>query len=65
MSPITRTFSSLSLFAGPVWNIMVSKLYDEETQKYGSHIVPYAFYDKTKNGNNVKMWIGFNAGIRF
>lgn len=54
-----------SLFAGPVGNLMVSKLYNAEYDYYGSSIMPYALYDKTNNGTNVKAWVGFNAGIRF
>lgn len=55
----------MSLFAGPVGNLMVSKLYDADADRYGSMIVPYTLYDETTNGTNVKAWVGFNAGIRF
>ncbi|PHN05788.1 hypothetical protein CRP01_15050 [Flavilitoribacter nigricans DSM 23189 = NBRC 102662] len=57
--------SGLSLFGGPVLNVMISRRYDPETGTYGSNIMPKTFYDETNNGTNVKMWTGFIAGIRF
>lgn len=57
--------SGLSLFGGPVLNLMISRLYDAETGTYGSKIMSKTFYDETNNGTNVKMWTGFIAGIRF
>ena len=60
-----RIADRTSIFAGPVGNLMVSRLYDAENDQYGSTIMPYSLYDDTSNGINVKMWIGFNAGIRF
>lgn len=60
-----RVARRTSIFAGPVGNLMISKLYDPDTDHYGSTIMPYTLYDETNNGTNVKMWVGFNAGIRF
>lgn len=61
-----RTGKHTSLFAGPVGSIMVSKLNRSDYNNPGSMIAPYTFHDKTdEQGNNVKMWVGFNAGIRF
>lgn len=57
--------SRMSLFGGPVFNLMISRRYDAETGTYGSNIMPETFYDETHNGTNVKMWTGFIAGIRF
>lgn len=57
--------SGLSLFGGPVLNLMISRRYDAETGTYGSNIMSKTFYDETNNGTNVKMWTGFIAGIRF
>ncbi len=55
-----------SVFLGPVGNLMLSKLYDADTQKYGSLVTPYAMYEKTSaEGVNMKMWVGFTGGIRF
>lgn len=54
-----------SFFAGPTYNLMVSELLDSETGIYGSQLTPQAFFDKTSaDGRNVKMWVGFSAGIR-
>ncbi len=58
-----RTGRHTSLFAGPVGNIMVSKL--EREGVIGSMIMPYTHFDETTADTNVKMWVGFNAGIRF
>jgi len=55
----------LSIYAGPTFNVQVSDagLYPEGVE---SPLAPYTFYDKTfNNQTNVKMWIGFNAGLRF
>lgn len=60
-----RVARRTSIFAGPIGNLMVSKLYDADADRFGSTIMPYTLYDETNNGTNVKMWIGFNAGIRF
>ncbi|BDS09865.1 hypothetical protein [Aureispira anguillae] len=56
----------VSLFCGPVFNALVSRLYNEDSQKYGSNIMPYTLFDQTnREGTNLKMWIGFAAGLRF
>lgn len=55
----------ISLFGGPVLNVMVSRLYNPDTGLYGSSIAPKTFYDETNKGTNVKMWTGFTAGVRF
>lgn len=55
-----------SLYAGPTYNVWINDtdLNPENDPIYD--ISPYSFYDKTfDRGINVKMWIGFNAGIRF
>lgn len=58
-----RTGRRTSLFAGPVGNLMISKLNREGV--IGSNIMPYTQFDETTADTNVKMWVGFNAGIRF
>lgn len=55
----------VSLFIGPVFNVQVSKLYDNQRQLYGTHIAPYTFFDATNNGTNVQLWLGGTAGVRF
>ncbi|MBK0404007.1 DUF4974 domain-containing protein [Adhaeribacter sp. BT258] len=56
----------LALFGGPVYNVFVSRYQEPELQEVGSQLVTKTFYDHTSaGGTNVKMWIGFNAGVRF
>lgn len=55
----------ISVFAGPDFNIMVSQVYNSDTNSNGSSIKNWTVYDKTTNKTNVSMWPGFNAGIRF
>jgi hypothetical protein len=56
----------LALFGGPVYNVFVSEHHDPGETRVGSRLVTNTFYDHTSaDGINVKMWIGFNAGIRF
>jgi len=56
----------LALFGGPVYNVFVSEHQDPGETQVGSGLVTRTFYDHTGAGGvNVKMWIGFNAGIRF
>ncbi len=55
-----------SMFFGPTFNVLVSRLYDADTQKYGSSFAPYTHYETTSSkGTNVKLWTGFNIGFRF
>ena len=60
-----RTGKRTTFFVGPVGNLMISKRFNADTGRYGSEIMPYTLYDETKNGQNVKAWGGFTAGIRF
>jgi hypothetical protein len=60
-----RIGRSVSVFAGPVGNLMMSRLTDPEDGTIGTRFAPYTLYDKTQNGTNIKAWIGLNAGIRF
>jgi len=56
----------LEVFGGPSFNVAVSKLRNSEGEVVGSSIVPsYGFYNETIGDTNVKMYIGFNLGIRF
>jgi hypothetical protein len=60
----------LRFFGGPTFNVMVSQFHNPDGS-YGSQLVKNTFSDETytedKEGDpvNVKMWIGFNAGLRF
>ena len=64
-----RIGNRTSVFAGPTANVMVSRLVDPETGLIGSGIGPYTMHEETwttlSGETNVKMWLGFNAGIRF
>lgn len=53
-----------SIFAGPVLNIMFSRLYDLESGQRGSTLVPYSFWERDYDDVNARAWIGFMAGIR-
>ena len=55
-----------ALFGGPVYNVFVSRYQEPELQEVGSQLVTKTFFDQTSaGGTNVKMWLGFNAGVRF
>jgi len=56
-----------TLFGGASWNVVVSATEDEYGNPVESKIPPAnSNYDHTfENGINVKMYPGFNAGIRF
>ncbi|MDJ1469918.1 DUF4974 domain-containing protein [Xanthocytophaga flava] len=53
------------IFAGPTFNVYVSRLYDAEKERYGIPLTPWKVYDETHGNTNVVMWPGFNVGIRF
>lgn len=54
-----------SFFGGPTLNRMSSRLYDPDSDTYGTTLAPKTFFDTTySDGTNVKMWIGFSAGMR-
>lgn len=53
------------IVAGPSYNIMVSEYDFREGIGSQSNFVPWSFYDKNHDEVNVKMFVGFNAGIRF
>lgn len=62
----TRITNRISFFAGPTLNIMNSKLFNPETQEYGSSIAGNTFINQTSiNDINTKMWLGMSAGLRF
>lgn len=55
----------LTLFAGPTFNAMLSR-HQQADGSVGSGIVDHGFYNKTSDkGTNLRMWLGFNAGLRF
>ena len=56
-----------SFFAGPVANVLVSRLYNPETGMAGSTVIDpsYTLLDHNKGDTSVKLWAGVQAGIRF
>lgn len=58
-----------SLFVGPTFNVMVSKLVDQTTGEYALDILPsYTLFEEINPGlepTYIAGWVGFNAGIRF
>ncbi|GAB4395288.1 MAG: hypothetical protein OHK0053_01780 [Microscillaceae bacterium] len=77
---ITRAFNSLiqfklslvregasrsGFFFGPTLNLLASQLRNGQ-DSVGSRIAPWSFIDETINKRTrLKMWLGFNAGVRF
>ncbi len=55
---------NFSLFTGASFNVMVSEYMASGSSDYGSDISPWHIYDKTRRNTNVKMWPGFNLGLR-
>lgn len=53
------------LFVGPVFNIKVSNVTNDENSNVGAEMVPWNLYDKTVSGTNVMIWPGLHAGFRF
>lgn len=57
---------NFGIFGGPVFNLMVSRHRNENNERIGSDIATSPFFDHTdQSGTNVKMWMGYNVGIRF
>lgn len=56
--------NGLSLYVGPTFNVLVSQD-TPETGVLASKLPPFQFYNNTINGTNVKIWTGFQLGLRF
>ena len=55
-----------AIFGGPTYNVSVSRYQEKGSEDIGSTLANNTLYNHTsRNGTNVKMWIGFNAGLRF
>lgn len=54
----------VSLTAGPSFNILISDEEDENGNIVGSDLAPWALTNETYRNNNVKTYIGFNAGLK-
>ena len=59
-----REGAKMSFFAGPVANLMLSRLRDAEGSLWASRIAPYTLYEKHSDDLVLQFWIGLNAGIR-
>ncbi len=61
-----RVGRKLSIFAGPVANVYVSKINPAgDPAERTANFAPYNFFDGNDGDTNVKMWVGFQAGFRF
>jgi len=61
-----KVSENIEVFGGASWNVNVSETTDKNGNVFNSSITPYDTFNKTYgNGNNVKMYPGFTAGIRF
>ncbi len=56
-----------SFFAGPVANLMISKLTDAETGQLGSQAIQpaYQLWEAERNATHYQFWVGVQAGVRF
>ena len=65
-----------SIFLGPSFNFMASRVFNPDTNTFGADLSPYTLFnfDNTKVNTgatpnmvttNYRGWVGFNAGIRF
>ena len=65
-----RLGSAARVTFGPTFNVAVSRLYQPDTNTWGTSLAPsWTFYDRTALDNNdnelnVKMWVGFHVGVR-
>ncbi|PLX16821.1 MAG: hypothetical protein C0597_07680 [Marinilabiliales bacterium] len=61
-----KVSNNMEVFGGASWNVNVSETIDKNGNAFESSATPYDVFDKTYgNDNNVKMYPGFTAGIRF
>lgn len=60
-----RIHQYVELYGGVSFNVALSQLRDEEGRVSGSALIPsYTFYEETVRKTNVKIYPGFNLGIR-
>jgi hypothetical protein len=65
-----RVGNKTTLYAGPTFNAMLSRYKKSGATELDSDLAPYSMYNHTfnptaYNTSNLKLWIGFNVGIRF
>jgi hypothetical protein len=59
-----RIWGNNELFAGPVWSVMVSNTLNKDGT-IGTQLAPWSSYQGLSGGTMVRMWPGFNVGLRF
>ena len=59
-----KIYKNVELFAGPVWNVMVSNRVDKDGT-IGSKIAPWTSYRHLSGNTSITMWPGLNVGLRF
>lgn len=63
---MTLRLGRTSIFFGPNFNLMFSKVYDAENQIFGTPMSNKHLFETTNsNGLNTRAWIGFSGGVRF
>lgn len=61
-----RLSDNLTVFGGPSWNVLVADIVDKNGNTIESDYAPWNVFNKTYDKNvNVKMYPGFNVGVRF
>lgn len=57
--------AGFKVFAGPVFNLTVSRYKDEENNLIGSNLAPYTLFESEEGNTNLKGWVGFTLGLRY
>ncbi len=60
-----RLHKKWHLFFGPNISLLTSKIKNTEGNLIGSTLPVYHFINKNTDNLNMKMWAGFNAGVRY
>lgn len=55
---------NFSMFAGPTFNVMVSRYTRPGSQKMGSALAPWTIVNRTNSKSNIKLWPGISAGFK-
>jgi hypothetical protein len=56
---------NVSLYGGPSLNVVVSDKDNGETELASTNYVPWKVFDYSTNNRNIKLFAGFNVGLRF
>lgn len=55
----------MKVYAGPSFNVLHSTITNNEGELTGGEFAPYTLYEQNLRFTNIKMYPGFNLGIRF